>query len=160
MIAPTGFVIVPFAPRHARAFHDLNAAWVERFFVLEGKDREQLEDPQGRIIAKGGHILIAEDERGIAVGCVSLVPYAPGVLELAKMAVADGCKGLGIGGRLMAASVATARALGAHALYLESNSSLAPALRLYERTGFRHLSPEERPASPYERANVFMRLEL
>lgn len=160
MSAATGVTIVPFRSSHAHAFHDLNVAWVSRYFTLEDKDREQLENPEAKIIARGGTILMAEDETGQAIGCVSLVPYEDGVLELAKMAVDDAAQGRGIGGRLMDAAIAKARALGARALYLESNSILGPAVRLYERTGFRHLPADQRPASPYARCDVYMRLEL
>jgi putative acetyltransferase len=152
--------ILPFEARHARAFRDLNIAWVERHFGAEAKDYELLDDPEGRIIAKGGAILIADDKAGAAIGCVALVPIGDDVLELAKMAVADHVQGRGIGQLLMDAAVAKARALGARALYLESNSILKPALRLYERAGFRHLPPGERPHSPYRRCDVYMRLEL
>jgi putative acetyltransferase len=155
-----GIRIIPFEARHARAFRDLNIAWVSRFFVVEDKDREQLEDPEARIISKGGTILIAEDELGCAVGCVSLVPYRAHVLELAKMAVDQAAQGRGVGGRLMGASIAKASELGATAIYLESNSKLGPAVRLYERFGFRHLPADDRPASPYERCDVYMRLDL
>ena len=152
--------VVAFEQCHARAFHDLNVAWIERFFKMEDKDRLLLERPQEKIIDAGGYILIAEDESGAAVGCVSLVPYSEGVLELAKMAVAEGVQGQGVGGKLMAATIAKARELGANALYLESNSQLEPAVRLYERAGFRHLEENCHPISPYARANVFMRLDL
>jgi len=152
--------VVPFEPRHSRAFRDLNVAWVERYFVMEEKDRQLLEQPEEKIIGRGGHILMVEDETGRAVGCVSLVPYSEGVLELAKMAVADDVQGRGVGGKLMAATITKARELGAHAVYLESNSRLGLAVRLYERAGFRHLPAEQRPHSPYERCDVYMRLEL
>lgn len=152
--------IVPFEPRHARAFRDLNIAWVQRHFTIEDTDRDQLEQPRERIIARGGHVLIAEDAAGAAIGCAALIPHGEGELELAKMAVADAAQGQGVGALLMAAAVAWARESGAATLYLESNDVLAPALRLYERTGFRHLPREERPVSPYARANVFMRMTL
>jgi GNAT superfamily N-acetyltransferase len=156
----TETAILPFEARHARAFRDLNIAWVERHFGAEAKDYELLDDPEGRIIGKGGAILIAEDRTGAAIGCVALVPIGGDVLELAKMAVADHAQGQGIGRLLMDAAVAKARTLGARALYLESNGSLKPALHLYERTGFRHLPPGERPQSPYARCDVYMRLDL
>jgi putative acetyltransferase len=152
--------VLPFETRHARAFRDLNIAWLERYFAVEEKDRDLLGDPERRIIAGGGAILIAEDRQGIAVGCVALVPIEGEVLELAKMAVAEHCQGRGVGGLLMDAAIATARALGARALYLESNSRLGPALHLYERAGFRHLPAGERPRSPYARCDVYMRLQL
>lgn len=160
MIDRTDIKIVPFEPGHARAFHDLNVAWVERHFAMEDKDRLLLERPQEKIIDQGGHILIAQDESGAAIGCVALVPYSEGVLELAKMAVSDSARGKGVGSMLMAATITQARQLGARELYLESNALLGPAVRLYERSGFQHLPAELRPASPYARANVFMLLEL
>ena len=91
---------------------------------------------------------------------MSLLPYSEGVLELAKMAVAEGVQGQGVGGKLMAATIAKARELGAKALYLESKPQLEAAISLYERAGFRHLEKNGRPISPYARANVFMRLDL
>ncbi len=152
--------VVTFEPRHAAAFRDLNMAWLEQHFVIEAKDRVTLDDPQGCVIDRGGVILIAEDDERTALGCVALIPYADAVLELAKMAVADKAKGRGIGRRLMEAAVAQARTMNARALYLESNSSLVPAVTLYERSGFRHLTPTERPYSPYARCDVYMRLDL
>ena len=46
--------IVEFEPHHAEAFRVLNEAWISKYFVLEPKDREVLNDPQGKIIDKGG----------------------------------------------------------------------------------------------------------
>jgi hypothetical protein len=40
--------IVEFRSAHAEAFRTLNEAWISKHFVLEPKDREVLEDPQGR----------------------------------------------------------------------------------------------------------------
>ena len=59
--------IVEFEPAHAEAFRTLNEAWIAKYFVLEPKDREVLEDPQGKILAKGGRILMALQD-GEAVG--------------------------------------------------------------------------------------------
>ena len=49
--------------------------------------------------------------------------------------------------------------LGATALFLGSNSKLGSAVHLYEQFGFQHVEPDTLHM-PYERANVFMRLEL
>lgn len=154
-------LVVPFEPRHAQAFRDLNLAWIERYFgAAEAKDYELLDAPWDGIIGKGGGILMAENGEGQAVGTVALVPLGDGVLELAKMAVDERCRGQGIGALLVDAAVALARRQGARALYLESNARLVPAVRLYERAGFRHLPPEARPPSPYARCDVYMRLDL
>jgi hypothetical protein len=49
--------------------------------------------------------------------------------------------------------------MGAHRLYLESNTKAAAAIHLYEQLGFRHL-PAPAHQSKYARANVFMELPL
>src|SRR5262245_23406703 len=134
-----GMRIVEYRPELAPAFKALNEAWITRFFVLEAKDREVLEDPEGQIIAHGGRILFAE-EGGQIVGCVALKAMADGGFEVAKMAVADAAKGKGHGRALMAACVDAARAAGAPRLYLETNSALAPARALYDSFGFVELA--------------------
>jgi ribosomal protein S18 acetylase RimI-like enzyme len=151
--------IVDFRPEHASAFKALNEAWIARHFVIEPKDRETLDDPQGKIIAKGGRIFMAMDGHE-AVGCVALIPMGDGGYEVAKMTVAERARGAGVGRRLMQACVEAGRQAGAPRLYLETNSSLAPALALYEAAGFRHLAPETRPATPYARCDVWMERPL
>ena len=53
-----------------------------------------------------------------------------------------------------------ARKLGACRLYLETNSKLTPALRLYAHFGFRTIAEDTLPPSPYARADVRMELVL
>jgi putative acetyltransferase len=158
--ASVAISVVPFAPRHAAAFRDLNVAWINAHFQLEPKDLEILDRPQRSILGKGGAILIAEEE-GVPVGCVALIPHGTdGTLELAKMAVAESHRGRGIGRLLLARAMAYARSGGATRLYLESNTQLAPALRLYESVGFRRVPESSAVASPYVRVDVAMELDL
>lgn len=148
--------IIDYQPRHAQAWKRLNEAWIIGTFAMEAKDRELLDDPQGKILAKGGRILMAEQD-GEAVGCVALIPLAEGGYEVAKMTVGEAARGTGLGRLLMQACIDRARAEGAPRLYLETNSSLAPALALYRSVGFQDLPP--RP-TPYARADVWMELKL
>ena len=149
-------IIVDFEPRHAEAWRTLNEAWISRWFTVEAKDREVLDDPQGAILGKGGRIFMAERD-GEPVGCVALIPLPDGGYELAKMTVAEGARGTGLGKRLMQHCVDAARAAGAPRLYLETNSKLAPALALYRAFGFRDLDPAH---TEYARCNVWMELPL
>jgi len=144
--------IVEFEPQHAAAFKALNEAWISKYFVLEAKDREVLDDPQGKILAKGGRIFMAMQD-GAAVGCVALLKMADGGFELAKMTVSEDLRGSGLGRLLMDRCIAAGAEMGATRLYLETNSSLAPALALYRATGFQDLAPVE---TEYARADVFM----
>lgn len=149
--------IRPYTSTDAPAFHDLNMQWLTAFFAVEAKDEATFSDPEAYILAPGGTIFMA-DWDGKTVGCVALLRMVDGAYEVAKMAVAPDAQGQGIGRRLLTAAAQWARERGALRLYLESNSRLAPALRLYEAVGFRHLAEKERPVSPYARADVFMEL--
>ena len=143
----------------ADAFRTLNEAWIERFFTLEDEDRKLLGDPVGQIVEPGGAVFVARMDDAV-VGCVGIMPVGDGEYELVKMAVAADHQGHGTGRRLIQYAIERARAVGARRLVLETNSALASAVHLYETTGFRHLGPEERHASPYVRADVAMALEL
>ena len=101
-------------------------------------------------------MLIASWEDRI-VGCAALIPAAEGVFELSKMAVDAAERGRGIGRKLLAAALERARKLGTTSLLLVSNS---PAVGLYESVGFRHVPPDEIGPMHYERADVFMKLQL
>src|SRR5690348_4186366 len=144
--------IVEFEPHHAEAFKTLNEAWIAKHFTLEPKDREVLGDPQGKILAKGGRIFMAMED-GRAVGCVALLKMADGGYEVAKMTVAESQRGTGLGRKLMERCIQAGAEDGVPRLYLETNSSLAPALALYRATGFKDLAPAE---TEYVRADVFM----
>ena len=154
-----GIEFRPFRAGDAEAFRVLNEAWIERHFGIEEKDRSTLGDPEGKILAEGGHIFMAVDG-DTAVGCCALIFLRPGVYEAAKMTVAESYRGRGLGRRLLEYTIAQASALGAASLYLETNDSLLDAIHLYEALGFRHLPPERVTPSPYARANVFMDLAL
>jgi putative acetyltransferase len=141
------------------AFRTLNEEWITRYFTLEPADSENLNDPEGRILRKGGQIYIA-CAGAKAVGCVALIPMGAGVYELSKMAVTTELRGLGIGRKLLQHTIAEARRLGAKSLFLGSNARLENAVHLYESVGFRHVPADQIPEMHYERANVFMELSL
>ncbi|TAL36893.1 MAG: GNAT family N-acetyltransferase [Phenylobacterium sp.] len=144
--------IVDFEPAHAEAFRTLNEAWISKYFALEPKDREVLGDPQGKIIAKGGRVYMALQD-GEPVGCVALMKMDDGGYEVAKMTVSETLRGSGLGRLLMQRCIDAGAELGATRLYLETNSTLGPALGLYRAMGFKDLAPTD---TPYARADVFM----
>jgi len=156
---PSNVPIRTFQPGDETAFRVLNEAWITRFFVLEKKDRLTLGDPQKYILKPGGQILFAQLGVEI-VGCCALMRMDAECFEIAKMAVDESVQGHGIGRLLMQGSIDLARRLGARRLYLETNSKLAPALRLYAGFGFRRIADETLPPSPYVRADVRMELLL
>ena len=149
-------VVRAFRPGDAAAFRDINLDWISRFFVVEPKDRETLDHPQKKILDPGGDILLACDGDE-AIGCVALMVMGAGEYELAKMGVRPEAQGRGVGRRLIEAAIDAARVRGARRLYLETNSKLGPALKLYADAGFERV---QGPPSPYARADVQMELWL
>lgn len=144
--------IIPFEARYREDFKRLNIEWLEKHFYVEAIDHEVLSHPEQSILKPGGHIFLARLE-GEIVGTCSLIRGKRG-FELSKMAVTGRYQGLSIGQRLIDAAIATHQKAGKGILFLESNSKLKPAIRLYERNGFEHA---ERPeASHYQRSDVYM----
>ncbi len=146
-------------PEDAAAFRALNEEWIRKYFVVEPKDRETLDDPENAIIRKGGYIFVVERERE-AVGCAALIPVGNDCFELSKMAVSPQLRGVGIGRILIHHVIAHARAIGATSLFLGSSTKLANAVHLYESVGFVHVPREMIPPMKYDRSDVFMRMEL
>ena len=145
--------IVEFRPELSGAFAALNLEWLQTYFDVEPIDRRILDDPERRIVAKGGHVLFAE-LAGEIVGTVALLRSRDAGFELTKMAVTPDHQGLGIGRKLLRAAIQKFEASGGRELWLESHSSLAPALGLYRSAGFVDAA---RPApSEYRRADVYM----
>jgi len=155
----TEVTIREFKPGDEALFRRLNEEWIVRYFAVEPREAELLADPQGEILDRGGRIFFAVRD-GQTVGCCALLRMAPGEFELAKMAVTESSRGAGIGRQLLNNAISEARASGTHRLYLETNRKLAPAIRLYESAGFRHLPPERVVPSAYARADVYMELFL
>jgi putative acetyltransferase len=153
----TAVELRPYRAGDGEAFRVLNEAWIEKHFGLEAKDRETLNDPEHKILAKGGHIFMAVNG-DTAVGCCALLLLRPAVYEVAKMTVAESQRGRGLGRKMLAYTIAQGKALGATSLYLETNDTLHDAIHLYEELGFRHLPAERVTPSPYARANVYMEL--
>lgn len=150
--------IVAYENQYQSAFKQLNEEWINTYFKMEEADRKALEDPNESILNKGGHILVAL-YKGNPVGVCALLK-TEGIdsdFELAKMAVSPESRGLGIGLKLANAIIEKAKAIGAEEIYLESNTILEPAIRLYEKLGFEKASGYP---TPYERCNIQMILKL
>jgi putative acetyltransferase len=155
----TEVTIREFKPGDEADFRRLNEEWIVRYFALEPKEKVLLANPQATILDTGGRIFLAH-RNGQAIGCCALLAMGPREFEVAKMAVTESMRRNGIGRQLLEKTITEARALGAHRLYLETNKTLAGAIRLYESLGFRHVPAERVVPSPYARADVYMELYL
>ena len=149
--------VIPFRREFAADFRRLNLDWIERLFKVEAADLKVLDDPEAAIIATGGAIFFAVEE-GAPVGTAAMLRVAERRFELAKMAVATTHQRRGVGEMLGRACTDWAARQGPCTVFLETNSRLGNAIRLYERLGFRHVP---RPApSEYARSDVYMEMTM
>ncbi|RBL94120.1 bifunctional helix-turn-helix transcriptional regulator/GNAT family N-acetyltransferase [Chitinophaga flava] len=150
--------IVPYKPAYRKAFRDLNEEWISTWFKMEPADYKALDDPEGYILRKGGHILVAlYNDEPVGVCALIRMQDPDYDYELAKMAVSPRVQGKNIGWLLGDACVQKTRSLGASKIYLESNTILKPAINLYHKLGFQKVTGR---STPYERCNIQMELVL
>ena len=149
--------IIPFEPRYASNFRDLNQAWLEKYFFVEPKDVLLLEDCEHSIIEMGGYIFFSEYKKKM-VGCFSLIKIKKDVFELGKMAVDEDYQGMKIGQQLLAFALDFARENNWKKLILYSSTKLDAALYIYRKYGFVEVLMEK--DNPYERSDIKMELEL
>lgn len=150
--------IVDYTPKYKSAFKALNEEWISTWFKMEETDYKSLDNPEGYILKKGGHIFVAlYNDEPVGVCALIKMDDPDYDYELAKMAVSPKAQGKSIGWLLGQAIIKKATALGARNVYLESNTILKPAISLYEKLGFKKVAG--RP-TPYERANIQMELPL
>ncbi|KQY93509.1 MarR family transcriptional regulator [Caulobacter sp. Root1455] len=157
--AAPAMTIRDFSDDLARAFHDINAAWIAQMFALEENDITLLENPRELIVDKGGAVLFAQTPDLGVVGTCAIMRMKDGWFELTKMGVLEAARGRKVGEFLLAAALERAKAMGvADRLYLLTNRKCGPAIHLYEKLGFQH--DAEIMAlfgSRYERCDVAMR---
>lgn len=149
--------VIRFQGGLAGEFRRLNLDWIERLFKVEAADLKVLDDPEAAIIDTGGMIFFALEGEAV-VGTVAMVRVTPDRCELAKMAVTPTHQGRGIGELLGRACRDWAGENRVASVFLETNSALHGAIRLYERLGFRH-APWPHP-SDYARGDVYMEMKV
>jgi putative acetyltransferase len=144
--------IILYETMYAGDFKKLNLDWLDKYGLTEEADLLMLDYPEREILATGGVIYLAKVGELIA-GSAALINEGKGVFELAKMAVADDYKGKGISKLLIEKCLEKATELEAKKIYLQSNSQLTTAIKLYEKYGFKHVPVVD---SHYTTADVMM----
>lgn len=148
--------IISYGSKYQPDFKKLNLYWLEKYALTEQHDLDILDNPEEKIIATGGCIVLAMDNEKV-VGTAGLAKAHDGVYELVKMAVDPAYHGQGIGKKLLGHCLAEAKKMEAEKIFLFSNSQLTTALKMYEKYGFRHVEVTD---SPMLTADVKMELTL
>ncbi len=144
--------IIPFSLEYISEIKTLNIEWLEKFFEVEESDKNMLSNPQELIIDKGGKIFYAKYKNQI-VGTVTLLKIDDFTFELSKMAVTEKVQGLGIGKIMMEYCLNFAKENRIKKLILFSNTVLVPAIKMYEKYGFKSVNLD---SNFYKRSNIKM----
>jgi DNA-binding MarR family transcriptional regulator/predicted N-acetyltransferase YhbS len=149
--------IEPYQAKYQEAFRKFNEEWITTHFKMEKPDHQALDNPRKYILDRGGFIFVATIDNAPVGVCALLWRNDLKTYELAKMAVAKGERGKNIGFMLGKAAIDKAKSQKAERVFLESNTILKPAIKLYEKLGFKKIVG---PPTPYERCNIQMELRL
>lgn len=124
----------------ARALFVEYARWLEVDLCFQGFD-EELRTLPGAYAAPQGRLLLA-GQGDDAFACIALRPLAGLELgEVKRLYVQPAWRGQGWGGKLVAALLAEARAIGYAELKLDTLEWMSAARSLYEHAGFRACAP-------------------
>lgn len=97
-------------------------------------------------------VLAEEDGKLVGYGFITCVFE---VADLDRIAVAPDSRGKGVGKEVLNALFDTAKSLGAERMMLEVRESNAPAIALYEKSGFTRISKREKYYGDGETALVY-----
>ncbi len=153
MKTPDTISIIPFEPKYAMDFAELNLAWLNKYFVVEPHDALLLEKCEETIINTGGYIFFAKIDTHI-VGTFSLIKIEDTIYELGKMAVSPQYQGFKIGQKLINFCLDFAKDQNWTKLILYSNTLLENAIHIYKKHGFKEVELEQ--DTPYQRSNIKM----
>ncbi|MBT6030945.1 MAG: MarR family transcriptional regulator [Kordiimonadaceae bacterium] len=147
--------IIPYHIKYRDDWRRINQQWIETLFVMEEVDIIGLTNPEEYVLAKGGEIYFGLVD-GKAVGAIALKKEGDTLYELSKMGVVPEAQGHGIGRLLVEKVIERFHARGGKKLYLDTNSSLKPAINLYKKTGFKQMAAPN--SSIYDRSDYYMEL--
>jgi GNAT superfamily N-acetyltransferase len=102
--------------------------------------KEELESLATMYGPPKGALLLAEMD-GEDAGCIALRDMGAGIAEMKRLYVAPDYRGLGIGRALTEDFILIARAMGYKAVRLDTIPRLGVAYTIYQKYGFRKISP-------------------
>jgi ribosomal protein S18 acetylase RimI-like enzyme len=131
---------------------------IDEFTAEHGYDDVRKKFPGGHV-PPDGCLLIALSEDG-ACGCVALGRLTTGVGEMRTLYVRPAFRGMGVGKKLVEASINEARNFGYSYVRLDTLAFMNSALNLYRSLGFYDIEPYRDTPASLEQHIRFLELEL
>ena len=123
----------------ARTLFREYAAWLGVDLSFQDFEAELAALP-GKYAPPTGTVVVALDGDDTVLGCVAVRPLAePGVCEMKRLWTRERARGRGLGLLLGRFAVAEGARLGYRVMRLDTVAHMTPALRLYDRLGFRRI---------------------
>lgn len=133
--------IIPFEERYRQDFIKFNTDWIiSNFGFLEQHDKDTF-DRIDEEIKNGGMILLAVENDVLLAACMA-VPSDGRTWELCKLCSNKNVPHKGAGSAVFKAAMDWALNHGAERLFILSNSSLKPAIHIYNKYGFKEIKLE------------------
>jgi putative acetyltransferase len=141
---PEAIIIRPIAPADNSALACIIRGALEEFGAARPGTvyTDPTTDDLYGLFRQQGSMYFVGEQDGIILGGGGIFPtegLPEGTCELVKMYLLPEARGLGLGGRLISASIDFASKAGYENIYLESMPELSRALEVYERFGFKYL---------------------
>lgn len=133
--------IVEWEDQYSQDFILLSVEWLEKYVSVEPGDLEIINHPHEAVLNNGGNIFFAK-YRDRVIGTVAMIKYDDDTFELAKLAVTEDFKGMKIGNQLIERCLLFAKEQSAKKIILYTNHKLIPAIRLYNKYGFKEVALE------------------
>lgn len=119
---------------------------------------QELAELPGKYAPPAGAILLAREDHGEVLGCVGIRPLAvEGSCEMKRLFALPAARGAGLGCALAEAAIGKAREFGYTKLKLDTLPTMAAAIGLYERLGFKPCASYYSPTPP---GTLFFSLQL
>lgn len=135
--------IRPFAPSDQAAVRALvNAGLGEHFGFVDERYNPDLDNIAASYLDRG-HVFIVADMAGVLIGTGALVVEDARTGRIARVSVAPGQRGRGVGRRLVQHLLDAARQRGLDRIVVETNRDWEDAKALYGACGFRQTAEDD-----------------
>lgn len=148
--------IVEWENQYSQDFISLSVEWLEKYVSVEPGDLEIINHPHEAVLNNVGNIFFAKYGDRV-IGTAAMIKYDADTFELAKLAVTEDFKGMKIGNQLMERCLLFAKEQSAKKIILYTNHKLIPAIRLYNKYGFKEVALEH---NKYLESDIKMVLRL